>query len=64
MMPSQGKKSKKLEKYNAYLIQKKEQQKILDTVAYEKAAALVDLPAELSENERKGIFNRMIKKYG
>lgn len=62
-MPSFGKKSRKIEKYNAFLIRKKEKEKILAKIEYETVRAQVDLPDELSENERKGIFERLRNKW-
>ena len=64
MMPSFSKKAKKLENYNAYLIGKKEKEKLLNAFAYESAKKAVNLPDELSAEDRNKVFERMIKKHG
>jgi hypothetical protein len=64
MMPSYSKKKKKLEDFNAYLLGKKQKEALLHDFAYEAAKKAVDLPDELSENERQIVFERMIKKHG
>ena len=63
MMPAFGKKSKKLEKYNPYLMNKKEAERASLHSGFRDAADAVDLPAELSENEKNQVFERMKAKW-